>query len=227
MANTLLRERVINLRSKGKSLNDLSRHLKVPKSTIRYWCRDIILTVEQQKRLFVKQRLGAIRAAEKIRRKRIDITKQLFKEGLNAIGTLTPRELLLIGSALYWAEGYRKGDGVFGFTNSDPKMVKFIIHWLQKSFSIGKESINLRICINKIHKNRIEDIKKFWSTVTKIPYSQFSKPTFIKVRNRKIYLNPNNYFGTLRIKVRRSTNLRRKIMGYIEGLSRIVYRHGL
>lgn len=218
MARILLREKVISMRSDGASLTEIGEKLPIPKSTIRYWCRNIILSNEQQKRLFTKQKLAGLYAAERIRKKRIELTKQLFNTGIKEIGKISGRELFLIGTALYWAEGYRKGDGEFGFTNSDPKMIKVIIRWLEEQCEINRDRVHLRLCINAIHKKRVKEINDFWSRATRIPLSQFSKPTLINCKNTKIYNESSNYFGTLRIKVYKSTNLKRKVMGWIEGV---------
>ena len=219
MAKILLRDKVREFRSRGTSLNEVASRFAMPKSTVRYWCRDIVLSEDQLKRLFQKQKLGGILAAERIRQKRIHVTSKLRTEGIREVGKLLPRELFLVSAALYWAEGYRKGDGEFGFTNSDPEMIVLIIRWLTESCGVLKKDIRLRICINAIHKNKLSRIHEFWSETTGIPRDQFSSPTLIKIANRKRYLNNDTYFGTLRIKVRRSTDLRRRIMGWIVGLA--------
>lgn len=215
-----MQEKTRTLRSNGLSLNEIAHRLKMSKSTVRYWCRDIILSRQQQSHLLKKQETGRIHAAETIRQKRIAITKELLQQGIRQIEQLSPRELLLVGASLYWAEGYRKGDGEFGFTNSDPRMIKLIIHWLQNACNIEKSQIHARICINIAHKKRIRGIQKFWAKTIPLSIQQFSKPTFIRIANKKQYANSNEYYGTLRIKVRRSTNLRRKILGWIEGIAR-------
>lgn len=220
MANTLMSEKVRALRFQGKSLKEISQKFLVPKSTVSYWCRDITLSKSQFNHLRKKQEISGLLAAEKMRRDRINTTKALLKSGIGEVGNLSSRELLLVGAALYWAEGYRKGDGEFGFSNSDPRMLKIIIKWLTKSCEISRDLITLRVCINYIHQKRIRPVHTFWSRATGIPLSQFSKPTLIKVENKKIYSNHSHYFGTLRIKVRRSTNLRRRILGWIAGLSK-------
>lgn len=220
MANTLLRDKAQRLRAAGKSFNELTELLKIPKSTIRYWCRDIILSEKQQRLLYQKQKLGGILAAEKIRRKRIALTNQLLAEGRREIGKISKRDLWVAGTALYWAEGYRKGNEEFGFTNSDPRMIQLMIKWLEEICAIPRERIYLRVCINFDHANRIETIHKFWSQVTDISQKQFTRPTLIRVKNRKRYLESENYFGTLRVKVRKSTNFQRKIRGWIEGLAK-------
>ena len=134
------------------------------------------------------------------------------------MGDLSKRDLFLAGVALYWAEGYRKGDGEFGFTNSDPRMIKLILKWLTEACGVLQSDIHCRICINAFHENRIEDVERFWVSLTGFSPSKFSKPTFIKASTRKQYLNADNYFGTLRVKVRKSKNLKRKIMGWIDGM---------
>lgn len=219
MANILKREKAKNLRRDGKSFDTITRLLGVPKSTIRYWCRDIVLSRAKLKILFQSQKIGGIWGAEKLRKQRLQLTHQLLEEGVQEISILSRRERLLIGVALYWAEGYRKGDGEFGFTNSDPTMIKFMILWLQEACHIEKRDIKLRVCINASHQRRLKAIHQFWATKTSISPEQFSKPTLISGMNKKIYPNSAFYFGTLRIKVRRSTNLRRKIMGWIRGIA--------
>lgn len=222
MADTLIRDRVRVLRTQGTSLNELVTKFGVPKSTIRYWCRDIALTHVQLKRLFQKQKLGGIRAAEKLRKRRLLLTRELTEEGKKEVGKLSPRELLLVGAALYWAEGYRKGDGEFGFTNSDPNMIQFVIKWLRLACDVLPDRIHARICINEMHKRRLRTIKEYWSKITKIQPNHFSHATLIHTGAKKRYLNPSKYHGALRIKVRKSVNLRRKITGWIHGLATTV-----
>ena len=222
MAQIYLRDQARVWRKSGASLNEITHKLQVPKSTVRYWCRDITLSKQQQSKLFAKQKLGGVMSAEKKRIKRIVSTQKLLNEGIREIGNLSAREILLVSVALYWAEGYKKGNDSFGFTNSDPKMIKFIINWLINIYGIPKSEIAPRVCINQTHKYRIATINKFWSQTTGIPLLYFSKPTFIKVVNKKKYLNRSDYYGTLRIKVRKSTNFKRKIMGWIEGISKTV-----
>lgn len=214
-----LRDKAKYLRRKGLSLTELSVKLKVSKSTVRYWCRDIVLSHKQQSRLFERQRLGGVLAAEKIRERRIKLTQALFKEGRKTVGGLSQREFFIAGIALYWAEGYRKGNEEFGFTNADPNMIRFIIRWLKKCCGVERDRISARVCINSIHRKRSESIRRSWSKITKIPLSQFSDCTFIKSVTKKAYSNHSFYLGTLRVKVKQGTNLRRRVMGWIDGIS--------
>jgi len=55
--------------------------------------------------------------------------------------------------------------------------------------------------------------------LTEIPLNQFTKTILINAIAKKVYTD-NNYYGTIRITIRKETQLRRKIIGLIQGLSR-------
>ena len=97
-------------------------------------------------------------------------------------------------------------------------MIKFILHWFREIFNVCGEDFILRVSVNKQHERRIGDIERWWSKQTGIPLSQFSKSSLIKVQVKKFYANADIHMGTLRVKVRRGIDLRRRILGGIEGL---------
>ena len=76
----------------------------------------------------------------------------------------------------------------------------------------------VQVRINKTHKNKVVGIEKYWSKIINIPLNQFSKTVLIKSESKKIYPKNNIYYGTVRLKVRQGTQLRRKINGWVEGL---------
>jgi len=158
---------------------------------------------------------------ERLRRQRIEEVKKLRKEGLKEFGKLNRRDLFVAGIAMYWSEGYTySGGDQVGFTNSDPRMILLMLQWFKEICQISSNRIALQVKINKIHKERVKEIENYWFKLTKIPLQQFNKTVLIKSNIRKVYLNPDNYYGTLRIIVHRGTQLRRKINGWIEGLSK-------
>lgn len=213
------------LRHKGWSINEIANKIKVSKSTISVWCRNISLTQNQILRLTKKQKLGShegrLKGLEKIRQKRINEVETLKKEGIKEIGKLSKRDFFITGIAMYWSEGYNAPVNYeVGFTNSDPKINFLMIDWFKKFCRIDQNRFSLRVGINEAHKKRAKDIEKYWSKLTGVPLSQFNKPSLKKVKSKKFYKNPNSYFGTLRIKIRKGTKLRRKIDGWIEGLAK-------
>ncbi|PJE58669.1 MAG: hypothetical protein COU83_02620 [Candidatus Portnoybacteria bacterium CG10_big_fil_rev_8_21_14_0_10_40_22] len=224
MVKTVKKEKALKLRLNGRSLNEISKRLNVPKSTVGVWCRNIRLGPTQIKRLSERIKSGSYKGRmkflERIKRQRIREVNKLREEGIKEIGKLDKRDLSIAGIAMYWSEGYTyTGGEQVGFTNSDPKMILFILKWFREICGVLNKNITLQVKINKIHKNRIKKVENYWSKLTEIPLNQFNKTVLIKSKVKKVYPNHDNHYGTLRITVRQGTRLRRKIIGWIEGLT--------
>jgi hypothetical protein len=97
-------------------------------------------------------------------------------------------------------------------TNSDPNMIFLMVKWIEKIFKIKPKNLKARLNIYKQQNEK--EIIKFWSEITKIPIENFNK-TFIKPNNKN-YKKNNLYYGTIKIYVPKSTNLKHKIFGWIE-----------
>lgn len=222
MTNLIQKQKAITLRKKGLSIGEISKKLGKQKSTVSYWCRGILLTKSQTNKLLEKSISSGIKAGikiskeSKIKRDKLDV--KLKNQGLRDIGKISDRDLFLLGIGLYWGEGYKKGNYEFGFTNSDPFIIKSILKFLNKFYSVDSKSLILRVSINSTHKQRENEVINFWSKQTKTNHQQFTKTSFIKTPNKKTYANNDNYFGTLRVKVRKGSNIRRRILGSIEGV---------
>ncbi len=127
------------------------------------------------------------------------------------------RELFIAGIALYWSEGFKSNhEHRLGFCNSDPNMIIFYLHWLEKSLGIKKDII-ARVTLNNSYKTKTREIEAYWSSITGIPVSQFTKPFYQKSQCKKQY-NTDNYYGVLRIHVKNSLEYLFKMKGWIEGL---------
>ena len=222
MAKTKEKNKAIRLRKKGKSIKDIAESIKIAKSTVSIWCRDIELTPEQIKKLCQKRIKGGyegrIKGARMQHERRIEKIERCRKEGAKKIGKLSKRDLLIAGLSLYWGEGSKKSRSV-RFSNSDPESIKFMIAVFKGVFGIKKDRFSAYIGINQIHKDRIEEVEGYWSKVAGIPRSQFTKTTLIKARNKKNYSNSPVHYGTVTIRIRKSADLYYQIMGLIGGLS--------
>jgi len=210
------------LRVKGLSINYIAKKLNVSKGSISYWCKDIKLTEKQKKKLLENSiragHKGRLMGAEMNRRKKqgnIDFYKILAKK---QIGKISKRDLLIAGVALYWGEGVKSDKSSFAFINSDPEAIKFMYKFYSEILGVKKENFMPRIFINEIHKDRIDVVLNFWSNLLKLPISQFGNPVFLKMEQKKIYENHDNYFGVLSLKVRKSTNLKYQVLGLIGAL---------
>jgi len=224
MAYIEKREQAMKLRHNGKSIIEITERLNMSKSTVSYWCRDVVLKKEQMRALVEKQKIGGafgrLRAAEKKRAARIEAVEKESSRGAQDVGKLSGRDVYIFGLALYWGEGYKSGNEECGFTNSNSHIIQAYITWLKQAYGIKKEDLILRISINETHKSRIRKVEQYWSQLTNIPRNQFTSTSLIKSRSKKTYSNPQGHFGTLRIKVRRGTSLRRRIMGSLKEIAK-------
>lgn len=227
MAAIELRERVRALRKQGESIGEISRILRANKSTVSYWCRDISLSRSQLQKIAERQRaggaLGRLRAAEMKRAERLRAIESEARRGAKDVGTIGKRDIFMLGLALYWGEGYKSANDECGLTNSDPRIIRAYIEWLQQIYGEDLSNLILRVSINGDHKHRVDRVEQYWSKVTRIPRSQFTKTSLIRTRAKKVYANADEHFGTLRVKVRRGTTLRRRILGSIAEVSRQFY----
>ena len=75
------------LRKKGLAIKEIQKRLEVSRSSVSLWVRDIRLTDEQVKKLYLNKKTGALKgsivaAMNKIKA-REEITKKLLLEGFN------------------------------------------------------------------------------------------------------------------------------------------------
>ena len=209
----------LKLRKNGLSYKEIQKKVSVSKDTLSRWCRDVILTPGQMERLLQKKlegvERGRIIGAKRQQQARIRRTKRLLEEGKRDVGKLSKRERFISGISLYLGDGL-KGDKGVGFSNSNPKIISFMIRWLREFCEIPEEKFRGQIWI---HSNRDEpEAKKYWSKITKIPISQFRKSYIAenKVKSRKIRKNLHIY-GVFAINVSNAA-IQRKILGWMAGI---------
>jgi hypothetical protein len=219
------KKKSVLLRKDGKSFRDISKTLEIPLSTVFLWTKKIELSESQKQKLKEKSLKILQRSrikAQKVKRENYEkIVNQNLLLGEKTIGKdLSKRELTLICSALYWAEGFKK-DNRLGFANSDPKMIKMFLFWLINELGVPKERIRLRVGINISFIEKIKKIERYWSETTGIPLGQFQKPFYQQSKLKKIYPNIDGYYGVLRIRAIGQNECFRKILGMVTGLRKI------
>lgn len=212
------KKKSIILRKKGYSYSEILEEVSVTKSTLSTWLRDITLTETQRKRLKRKRLSASFVGAQKKREIRIEKTLKIKKKAREEIKPISKRELWLIGIALYWAEGnkekqYRPSESVI-FSNSDPTMVQLFKKWLFENIPLEDDPIYELY----LHKNvNIPQMTKYWCNKLNLDKDNLRVYTKETVSNRN-YCN-NDYKGIIRIKVRKSIDLNRKLEGWAEGIA--------
>lgn len=214
-----LKSKARELRKKGLSVKEIQRKLGVSRSSVSLWVRDIKLNKKQLEKLYLNKRTGALKgsiiaATNKIK-KREELTQRLMREGMKEVGILSKRDRFVVGIAMYFAEG-DKTDRHVAFSNSNPQSIKFMIDWLREFCKVPEARFRGSLYL---HDNLDEKkAKRFWSELTKIPLSQFTKTYIVKNNPRRLRKTKNPY-GVFRVRVS-DVNLHRKIMGWISGIFR-------
>ena len=136
---------------------------------------------------------------------------------------LDRKNLWLIGTALYWAEGAKQKEHAVStavrLSNSDPRIIKIFLIWLSEICEIPRDKIQFRIELHETARHRLDEIKQYWAKVVKCSVSDFQKTTWKKHNIRTTRKNiGKDYYGLLRVIVRKSTNLNRKIEGWSQGI---------
>lgn len=165
---------------------------------------------------------ACLKSAENRSKRRVDILSKYESIGLLDIGnSVSKRDLLFLGIGLYWGEGYKNGNGEFGFTNSDPEMIKVFLKIIKEIYNIENDQLVLKININELFIDKLLEIEEYWQTVTKIDKTQFTKTTVIKSKLNKKY-NIDGYKGTLRIKVKKGEFLKKRILSSIKQIHQTI-----
>lgn len=192
-----IKEKALKLRTKGYSLNEISRLLKIYKSTASVWLKDVELNQKAQERLGKRHILGQYKAMRTAKMKRYLMINKIDAETKNSIKRIKLNKELfkLICSFLFWTEGGKSTDSYVYFTNSDPKMVATFVKLLRTSYELDESKFRAMLHIHKYHNE--QEVKAFWSKTTNIPLIQFSKSYQKSNTGKRIRAN---YMGTIRIR---------------------------
>ncbi|MEK7192796.1 MAG: hypothetical protein AAB682_01540, partial [Patescibacteria group bacterium] len=208
------KDKAIELRRAGKTYGEILKAIPVAKSTLAIWLHSVGMAKSQKQRYTELKKLYQKKGAEAKRRIRIELSTQILKEAEKEIGSISDRELWLIGTTLYWAEGSKQkawnvSEGV-QFTNSDPLMIKLFILWLTRCLKTPESDIVLSLAIHENNKHRLASVIEFWHEQTGFRWD-ISDRIYFKRHKPKVgrYNLGDKYYGTLRIVVRSSTNLNR------------------
>ncbi len=176
----LLKQKAIQLRLEGRSYTEILRQLQLKsKGTLSVWFKDLKLPPKSKRLL----KSNVARAFErgffefnKNRTLRIRSENETaYQEGMKEVGTITHRELLLVGAALYWGEGtkheHTRGSLSVIFTNSDSEMIKVFLRFIRLILKTKEERI--RAGINLYDEKKIGISRKYWSNITGLPEDRF------------------------------------------------------
>ncbi len=219
------KQQAIALRLAGKSYGDIRKALGVKsKGTISVWLRGLRLTPNAEKLLHANierattQKLLAFNNSrtERIRKENEDARD----EGMKKIGSLSRRDLLILGASLYWGEG-SKAERDFryhslSFSNSDPEMIGVFLRFVREILKVPEQKIYAAM---HIYKSIDEDMaRQFWATCTRLDPTRFTASYQVSRAGKGI--RKTLPYGTLNIRVHNRLQFY-TLKGMIAGLAKL------
>ncbi|MEV4488988.1 helix-turn-helix domain-containing protein [Micromonospora coxensis] len=220
-----VRAAALALRGEGLSVGAIADRLGVAKSTAYLWVRHLPLDAtgeaERARRRAHSKRMTDARWAA--HREARDAARAIaHDEAAASVGSLTERDLLLLGAAIYWCEGTKakpwRRDYRVTFVNSDPGLLGLFLRFLE-ACGFGRDTLTYRVAIHE--SADVEGAVRWWAEELDLPVGRFLR-TNVK-RHNPTTLRRNTgegYHGCLVIDVPRSRELYWRIEGMISELFR-------
>ncbi len=206
---------MLELRNAGYSYTYISAQTGISKSTLSGWLGAVPYIPNEETVLKIgKARAASGEAKNKVKRESIAFAGE---EALKDIGKVSERDLFMLGLGLFIGEG-SKSSQLVSFVNSNPKVVRFIVHWFTQVLGLSKKNITIRLHLYP--DNDQLACVLFWSNVTNIPTRQFQKTYIDRRENKKAIKTGKLPYGTAHVVIRSrgekrfGVHLARKIQAY-------------
>ena len=193
----ILQQKARKLRESGCSLSEIHRELGVSKSSVSLWVKNVKLTPYARQKIFEKFTRGQVRSQEVLKKKHEEKVKKLEAEVFTVFSKFRDSHVnqMLICSLLYWCEGNKQVREGISFTNSDPNLIQTFVTLLRATFPLREEKFRVCVHLHSYH-NEMKQ-KQFWSKITSIPLSQFTK-SYLKKEGKKY--KKEGYQGCIRVR---------------------------
>ncbi|MFD5986256.1 hypothetical protein [Streptomyces cyaneofuscatus] len=212
-----VRAKARELRLQGMTYDQIQVELGCSKSSISLWVRDLPKPAPR-----TREEASAIakRGWEVILQRREQERREVKCAAQDEIGSLSQRELFLLGVGLYWAEGTKDKPHArrerVAFVNSDPGMIQVFLAWLAL-MDIAPTRLRFHVMIHE--SADVSSAERYWADLTGTDVSAFGKTTLKKHNPRTNRKNVGErYRGCLVIHVQQSADLYRRIEGWWCGI---------
>ncbi|SCG41172.1 hypothetical protein GA0070560_103113 [Micromonospora halophytica] len=222
----------VALRGEGLSVGAIADRLGVAKSTAYLWVRHLPLDRDgaaerERRRAHSKVMTDAQWAAH--RQARDAARAELAEFGAAWVSRLDGRELLLVGAALYWAEGvkakpWRPHDCRVRFTNSDPVLIDLFVRFVEE-LGVPRGGLRFRVCIHETADANAA--VRWWARQVGVAVEAFQRTSLKRHRPATVRHNiGDGYHGCLVVSVPDSRRMYWAIEGIMKGMSDGVGRVG-
>jgi len=222
-----IKNKAKSLRSQGKTYQDIINELdlRIPKSTLSYWLRGVILSPESERVLSIKinEKLKYARslAINTKKQRQRDYLNLLDKTNLPISENICNIDSAKIALAMLCLGEASKSTSKSGFYlgSSDKKIIILFINLLRRCFSIN--SSKFRFTIQCRADQKVELLEEYWREVVGVSTGQFYKPRADPRSVGKPTLK-KDYMGVLRVDY-----IDRKIQLELESLAKMLYNQVL
>lgn len=168
------------------------------KSTLSYWLKDYPLSEDRIKELKLKGMKTSDAGYERFRNsmteKRRKEELEVYREQSKRIAGVRDNSLFLSGLTLYLAEGSKTNRNRIVFTNTDVRIIRFFIWWIERFFSVSRE--RLRVQLHLYEDMDISREKLYWINELKIPEEQFYKEQIRRLQKSSFVYRESFRHGT-------------------------------
>lgn len=174
-----IKKAAIELRKKGETFSEIqnSLHIKIPKSTLSYWCKKVVLPYHYYDKielLNIKNRKkGRLKAVISNRNKFQKLIENINKSNGHIVEKIKDKDILkMLLAMLYLGEGAKwKSHRGLHLGSSNPNIIRLYIILLNKCYGIQTKSIKAAIC-HRADQN-LYFLHKYWSKITGISLKNF------------------------------------------------------
>jgi transcriptional regulator with XRE-family HTH domain len=209
---TVERNRAIELRKQQRTYSEIAASLNVSKGALSRWLRGTSYTPRPE--VLARGRLARCRNSQILHQRKTNRIALIRETARDDIPKLGAKELLILGSMAYWAEGSKTKDSIVKFTNTEPELILLVLRWLKEICGVPEYKLRFHI---RIHPGEDSStVERFWSDLTRIPKSQFYRTT-LKLSGSGGRTSKKLRYGIASIIVC-DTGLFYRIQGWIEGI---------
>lgn len=205
------------MRRQGKSYNAILKELRIPKSTLSGWFKDVDWSKRVQHELSLKsQEESTARLVELARVRGANLAKayeHARAEAAKELEVLKYNPLFIAGLMLYFGEGDKLTKQQVALSNSDPELLRLYVFFLRNACRIPEQKMRVHLLLYP----DLDDwlCRSYWMKATGLPAENFVKSTVIQGKHKARHLA----FGVCVISVS-SSYLKVKMREWIKLLPR-------
>jgi hypothetical protein len=215
-----VRTRALALRREGHSVPEIARELGIAKSSAWQITKEVAWepTPERKERAKRAARMRWDREAARRAEERERIIDQMAVE----VGTVSERELLLMGAVMYWAEGAKKKpwntQERLRFINSDPDVIRLYLAWL-RLIGVPDDRLTFRV---HIHESAdVGAAEAYWADIVAVPAERLARATLKRHNPKTVRKNTGDaYRGCLVVGVLNGASEYRRMDAIWRGICR-------